>query len=123
MGNAIHAQAEGLGQGARIALVGLHPTRPRGVHRRIVRIGDDHLVPQRLQMARDPLTLRRGLEQNPRRWPLTEDGGESVAGRRDPLFLHPAAVVERAELALVFVQIDPYAIHGWPSSVCLVARR
>ena len=123
MSDTIRAEAQRLGQRAGVALVGLHPTAAGRVHRRIVGIRDDDRVPQRLEVARHPLTLRGRLEQNARRRPIAEDRDEALARRGDTPLGHGAVRGEDAELTLALVEIDPYAIHGWPPGLCLVARR
>lgn len=110
----IGANAERLGQRPGVALVCLHAARPRGVHRSIVRIGDDDLVSECLETLRDPFALRTGLEQNPRRRAIPEYRGESLATGHDPLLRDAAVRREGAQLALAFVEIDSYHIHGWP---------
>jgi hypothetical protein len=37
-----------------------------------------------------------------------------VATRRDAALDQLAVVGDDAQLALAFMEIDPYAIHGWP---------
>ena len=117
------AQSARLGERPRIAPVGLHPPRARGVHRREVRVGDDHGEPQRLEVARDPLTLGAGLEEHSRgrQWP--KDGGEAVVAGEDPLFPRGPVRREDAKLRLAFVQIQAYRIH-WrlASVVCDIDR-
>lgn len=66
MRDPIGPQPTRLHQRSRIPPVRLRPSRPRRVHRREVRIGDDYLMPQLLQMPRHPLALRARLEQNAR---------------------------------------------------------
>ena len=55
----------GLGQRGRISFIGLHLPRARSIHRRVIRIGDDHLVSQCLEMLRHPLTFGTAFDQNP----------------------------------------------------------
>ncbi len=69
---------------------------------------------ERFEMAGDPLTLRRSLEQNARRRPLAQDGREPLATGHDAAFDQLTVRREDTQLALAFVQVDPYAIHGWP---------
>jgi hypothetical protein len=71
-------------------------------------------VAQGFEVAGDPLTFRRRLEQNPR-WPLrAEDGGEPLPARHDPPLDRFAVLGQDGERALALVEINPYAIHGWP---------
>ena len=66
MRSAVGAEQAGLGQGARVPAVGLHLAGARRVHRGEVWIGDDDLVPQRLETPRYPFTVGRGLDHDPR---------------------------------------------------------
>src|SRR4029453_8862999 len=54
-------------QGPGITPVGLHLASPRRVHRREVRVRDNHLVAKRLETAGDPFAIGRGLDQDPAR--------------------------------------------------------
>ena len=54
MGGAVGAEQTRLGQGPGIASVGLHLARPRRVHGREVRAGDDDLVAEGLETPGDP---------------------------------------------------------------------
>ena len=112
MNGAVGAESKGVAECACIALVSLHPRRARGVHRREARIGDDDSVAQRLQVPRDPLALRRGLEENARRRPVAEHRRESGPRRDDALFDEFSVRGQRAEPTLAFVEINPYRIHG-----------
>ena len=103
-----------LGERAGVAPVGLHVARVRRVHRRVARVGDDHLVPERLQAARRPLTLGGGLEQDARRRPVTQDRGEARGVRADPPLDERSRLLQDAELRVALVQIEPDAVHGWP---------
>ena len=46
-----------------------------------------------------------------------------VASGLIALLAHGAVCPQGAQLALAFVEIDSYDIHGWPPDVCLAARR
>jgi hypothetical protein len=109
----VRAELQRLAQCASIALVGLDPLRPRGIHRREARIGDDHRVAERFEMAGDLLALRRRLEQNPRGPPRPEGRSEPLPARSDPSLEQFPVLRHDAELALALVEINPYAIHGW----------
>jgi hypothetical protein len=111
---AIGAKLERLAQRARVASIRLHALRPRGVHRREAGIGDNDGMGQRLEMAGDPLALGRRLKENACRWSPAKDGGEPLATRDDATLDQFPVVGDDAQLALAFVEIDPYAIHGWP---------
>jgi hypothetical protein len=81
---AVGAEQTGVGQGAGVPAIGLHFASARGVHRGEVRVGDDHLVPQRLETPGHPLTVGRGLDHNPRSRPIPEDRGEALGLGADP---------------------------------------
>ena len=85
MGGAVGAEQAGLGQGPGIASVGLHLARPRRIHGREVRVGDDDLVAERLQAPRDPLALGAGLEQDAGCRPTLEHVREALRLGADPL--------------------------------------
>src|SRR5262245_41703594 len=78
MGRTIGAEPARLRQGSGIPPVGLHPTRPVGIYRRVVRVGDDDLVPEFFQAACDPLTLRGGLHEDLRFRPATKHLAEAM---------------------------------------------
>src|SRR5260370_23994909 len=65
MGGPIGAGPTRVRQGVRISAVGLHATRPLGVHRRVIRVSHDDLVAKVFEAAGDPLTLRRRLHEDP----------------------------------------------------------
>ena len=100
-----------LHQRPRVALIRLHPARARGVHRRIVGICHDHLVPQPLQVLRHPLALGARLQQDAGPWPVPQHRREPLPARDDPPLRDGPILVADAELALAFVQIEPYRIH------------
>jgi len=71
-------------------------------------------------MARHPLALRRSLHERARTGSIAEHGGESFAARHKASLGRRAIFADDAQLALAFVKIDPYRIHGgWPPGVCL----
>ena len=72
MRRAIPPAAIRLGQRRHVAPIGLDLRRIVAIHRRIIRIGDDHLVPRRLERLRHPLALGPRLEQDPHRAPTRE---------------------------------------------------
>jgi hypothetical protein len=71
-------------------------------------------VTQGLEAASHPLALGRGLEQDARGRPTTEQRGEPLRGRADASFDHFAVVGEDADLALALVEIESDIVHGWP---------
>ena len=99
-------------QRACIALVRLHPPRAGGIHRRVARLGDDHLVAQSPEMPRDPLALGRRLDPNARRRPAAEHRGEALSRGRDPALDQRAVGGQNADLGLTLVKIESYRIDG-----------
>jgi len=102
----IGSQLAGLSQRPRVAPIGLYPATPGRVHRREVRVGDDHLVPELLLAAGDPRALCWRLEQNLRFGAPSEDLRKSNPVRQDPLLDPFAAPLESADLALILVDAD-----------------
>ena len=69
-------------------------------------------------MPRDPLALRRGLDENARWRSIAERRGEALPTCHHAAFADRAVISDGAELALALVQIKPYRIHGgWPPDV------
>ena len=68
----------------RTAAIGLHLPRARRVHGGEVRIGDDGLMPQRLETPRDAFTVGRGLDDDPPGPPCGDDRGCALMGTRRP---------------------------------------
>ena len=66
-----------------IPSVRLHTSGALTVHRRVVGIGDDDLMVQRLEVLGDPFTFRRGFEQNAHPRSAPERGGKPISRRRD----------------------------------------
>ena len=61
MRQAIRAVLTRVGQGRHIAPIGLDAPTAVTVHRSVIRIGHDDVVPDVLKVLGDPFTLRRGL--------------------------------------------------------------
>jgi len=76
-------------------------------------------VAERLEVLRDPLALRGGLQQNPHRAPPFEHGREAIAGRRDASVEHLTTLCDNPDLTVLFMQIDGTIVHGWSSPVRL----
>ena len=78
---------------------------------------------QRLEVARHPFALGTRLEQNPGAGPVSQHRGEPLPARDDaPLGDRTVLRLDR-QLALAFVEIEPYRIHlaaGLP--VCAPSR-
>ena len=113
MRRAIGTKAKGHGERSRIAFVRLHASRARGIPGGIIRISDYDLLPERLETVRHPFALCtvsskiRGGARFPNRSRLVRI-----------LLGDPTVRRERAQLALAFVKIDSYHIHGWPPGGC-----
>jgi hypothetical protein len=103
-----------LAERPRIAPIGFDLAAARRVHRREVRVGDDHLMPERFEAAGHPLALGRGLAQDARPGTPAQMFRERRVGRGDPLLHEPAAVRSNAELTCDLVHIEANLLHGWP---------
>src|SRR4029453_4206328 len=101
-------------QGPGITPVGLHLASPRRVHRREVRVRDNHLVAKRLETAGHPFAIGRGLDQDPSAGPGPEHGGEALGLGADALFENRAPFPEDANRAFPLVHVDANMVHGWP---------
>ena len=77
MSGAVGAEQTGFRQGAGVPPVGLHLSRPGGVHGREVGVSHDHLVAQPFEAAR-PLAVGGGFQEDARPGPLSQDGGEAL---------------------------------------------
>ena len=82
MGDTIRTEPACFHQRARVPPIRLRAARSRGVHRCEVRIRDDDLMAQALEVPRDPLTLGARLQLDLRPWPRPEHGGEGVRDSR-----------------------------------------
>ena len=63
-----------------------------------------------LSNTRHPCALGTGLQENPRPRSVSQYGGEPLPAGDDPLLRDGFIRVADAELALAFVQIEPYRI-------------
>src|SRR5215469_1805599 len=97
----------------------LRATLPHGSE---VRVGDDHVVAERLQTPGDPFTLRRGFQQDLGRRPPAECLGEPLGFGANPALNHLASLSQETDLAFPLVQIDANMVHGWPPSPCAPER-
>src|SRR5262249_2799477 len=102
--------------------IGLHAAAPVPVHRREIRIGHDHLMTERLQVLRDPLTLGRRLEQNAHARPTPEHRRQALACRSDPSVDDRTALQHDPNLTFLLVQVDGTILHGWSSPCASGAR-
>src|SRR5216684_156790 len=96
------------------SVIGLHLARAGGVHGGEVRVGDHDVVSQRLETPRDPFTVRRGLDHDPRSGSTAEHGGEAFGLRPDPALDQLAPLGQETDLAFPLVDVDANMIHGWP---------
>src|SRR5215470_9995360 len=119
---AVGPQPTGLGQGTGVAAVRLHLAGAGGIHGREVRVGDDHVVAERLQTSGDPFTLRRGFQQDLGRRPPAEGLGEPLGFGADPALDQLASLSQETDLAFPLVQVDANMVHGWPPSPCASER-
>ena len=84
MRGAIHPSLTRVRQGGDVPPIGLNAPAAVAIHRREIGIGHDHLVSERLQVLRNPLTLGRRLEQNAHARPSPKHRRQAIARRRDP---------------------------------------
>ncbi len=110
----VGSTAASLRQGSRIAAVRLDPPSAVAIHRGVVRVGNDDLVAKLFQATRDPLALRRGLDQDPSPWTIAKDRRESAPLRQDALLDQLPVRRQDADLALILVHVDANMLHGWP---------
>ena len=103
-----------LGQHPGIAPVGLHASAPFRIHRRVIRVCHDHLMPAGLERLRHPFAFGRRLEQHPRPRAGGEHGGEAVPRALDPLLDDFAFRRGDADLTFPLVDVDANMLHGWP---------
>src|SRR6266542_254335 len=78
---------------------------------------------QRLEVARHPLTLGAGLQENPRARPVPQHRGEPLLARDDASLGDRAVLRLDRELALAFVEIKPYRFHWQLASRCAPRRK
>src|ERR1043166_1296677 len=98
VGRAVSAQAAGFAQRPRVPLVSLDAPVAGRVHGREVRVGDDDLVAQGFEVACAPLALGRGLDEDARRRPLTEELVEALPVGLDAALDQLALFGEDADL-------------------------
>jgi hypothetical protein len=111
-------------QRPRIALIGLRAPGPIGMHRRVVRVRDDHLVAERLQVARHPLALRARLQENAGAGPASQHGREPLPARDNASLRDRSILRFDRQLTLALVQIQAYNVHGGrPPGMRPVVRR
>ncbi len=117
MGGPIGAGPTRMRQSVRVSAIGLHPTRPPGVHRRVIRVSHDDLVAKLFQAARHPLTLCRRLQEDPGLWSTAEHLDQALALRPQPHVDQLTLLREDRNLALPSSR--GLCQHGpWLASLC-----
>src|SRR5262245_59488566 len=109
----IRAVVTGFGERRDIASISLNAPALVAVHRSIVRIGDDHFVPQLLEVLGDPFTLGRRLQQNAHPWPAPKYLCEAIARGRDALVNDLPTLGHDTNLTFLLVEVDGTIVHGW----------
>jgi hypothetical protein len=94
MSGTVRAEQARFCQSPGITPVDLHLAGPRRIHRREVRVGDNHLVAKRLETADHPFAIGRGLDQHPGMEPGSQHGGEALGLGADALFENRAPSAE-----------------------------
>src|SRR5262245_19447168 len=122
MRRSVEPMATRLGEGRDIAPIGFHASAAMPIHQAVIRISDDDLVAQRLEMLRHPFTLGRGFDQNPGVWTPPEERGQSITRRANAQIDHLAALRKDPHLAFLLVQVDGTILHGWSPLLRLWAR-
>jgi hypothetical protein len=89
------------------------------VHRTVIRVSHDHVVPHLLKMLRDPFALSRGFDEYPHPRPTPEDVSESLARRRDAVVDNLTARRDDPNLTFLLVKVDGTIFHGWSPLVRL----
>ena len=102
-----------LDQRRNLAAIGLHASAPMPVHQCVIRIGDHHFVPERLQVLRDPLTFSRGLDQDAVVEATPEERGQvtTLVGIRRSI-TSPPSVMIRTWLSFLCRSMAPYSMAG-----------
>src|SRR5262245_12253087 len=84
------------------------------IHRREIRIGDDHLRAGRLKRLRHPLTVGPTFQQNSNRSQSTKRGDEWLRARpHAPVPPHLPRLVDHPNPAVPQMPIDGTIDHGW----------
>jgi hypothetical protein len=122
MGDAIAAPLARLCQGRHVPPIRLDAAAAVAIHRGEIRIGHDHLMAERLQVLRDPLTLRRRLEQNAHPRPAPEHGRQTLTRGRDPSIDDFTVLRHDSDLTFLLVKIDGTILPGWSSPCASRAR-
>jgi hypothetical protein len=123
MSGAVIAVETRVGQSGGVSAICLDAATASGIHRAVIRICHDHLVPQAFQMARDPLAFGRRFDQNPRPCATPEDRGEPIPRGQDAAVNDFTIRGDNPDLAFSFVQINGTIVHGWSPSLRLKSAR
>ena len=109
----IRTQPTGVRQGLGIAPIHVDAPAALGVPRRVVGIGNDDLVTQRLQALGDPRSFSRGLEQDAGPRTLGKHRPKPFPLRMETLMEHLAGLGDQTNLTLILMHIDANIVHGW----------
>src|SRR5882672_5741641 len=111
-----------LGQGTGIPPVGLHLPLQPGIHRSVVRVGDDDLMAEIFQAPGHPLALGPRLEQDACPSVVLQSRREPFPLGPDPPFDQLASLRQNADLAVLPAEVYANMIHGWSSWLCASER-
>src|SRR2546427_2561859 len=109
----VRAQPTGMGQGLGITAIRLDAPTALGIHRRVVGVSHNDLVPSCLQALGHPFAFGRGLDQDADLRPHGKNRGEPLSLRLNTLMQDLTGFGEGANLAVLFVHIDANIFHGW----------
>src|SRR2546425_8221141 len=112
----VRAQPTGMGQGLGITAIRLDAPTALGIHRRVVGVSHDDLVPSCLQALGHPFAFGRGLDQDADLRPHGKNRGEPLSLRLNTLMQDLTGFGEGANLAVLFVHIDANILKRTPSS-------
>src|ERR1035437_340105 len=100
MCNSIGSNPQCFGESTSIPLICLHSTSARCIHRCLIRICDDNLVTETLEMLGDPFTLGRCFEKNPRRCIISQDRSQPLTTCDYASLADRSVIGDDAELTL-----------------------
>jgi hypothetical protein len=83
MRRAVIAMETRVSQCRGVAPIRLDASTASGVHRSVIRIRHDHVLPQAFEVSRDPLTFRRRFDENPHPRTAAEDRGQPIPRGQD----------------------------------------
>lgn len=82
------------------------------MHGREVRVGDDHLMAERFEVAGTPLTFSWGFDENVRLQLVGEQFVKALPVSLDPVLNQLAVFSQNADLAGSHVEVDTDVIHS-----------